>query len=128
LGNSQRKVTEGAEILQNIMGRTFIDLLLVAFCVTPDYKLGVELRRDDPWIPLVGHKSPTPVLSAPKLYWAQVTMAFFTSPDGTGRLVGYQLTPLESQGCGATRLYAHKNSLGMMIGQNLFLAAVGPPV
>lgn len=99
---SQRKVTEGAEILQH-NGRTFMTYS-GSFCDTPDYKLGLlELVGDDPLDPASWHKSPTPVFERTETVFGPGHNGFFTSPDGTEDWLVYHANALESQGCGATR-------------------------
>lgn len=99
---SERKVTEGAEILQH-NGRTFMTYS-GSFCDTPDYKLGLlELVGDDPLDPDSWHKSPTPVFERTETVFGPGHNGFFTSPDGTEDWLVYHANELETQGCGASR-------------------------
>ena len=99
---SERKVTEGAEILQH-NGRTFMTYS-GSFCDTPDYKLGLlELVGDDPLDLASWHKSQTPVFERTETVFGPGHNGFFTSPDGTEDWLVYHANALETQGCGATR-------------------------
>lgn len=99
---SERKVTEGAEILQH-NGRTFMTYS-GSFCDTPDYKLGLlELVGNDPMDPTSWQKSQTPVFERTETVFGPGHNGFFTSPDGTEDWLVYHANELESQGCGATR-------------------------
>jgi GH43 family beta-xylosidase len=99
---SQRKVTEGAEILQH-NGRTFMTYS-GSFCDTPDYKLGLlELVGDDPMVATNWHKSEKPVFERTESVFGPGHNGFFTSPDGSEDWLVYHANDLETQGCGATR-------------------------
>lgn len=99
---SDRKVTEGAEILK-YKDRTFL-IYSASYCDTPGYKLDMnELIGSDPLNPNQWKQYDEPVFQRGNGVFGPGHNGFFVSPDGTQHWIVYHGNSKEEYGCGSTR-------------------------